>query len=476
MNPVRSRFAPSPTGLLHVGGVRTALFAWLLARHSGGQFILRLEDTDKNREVSGSDQHIIDSLNWLGLTWDEGVGGVGGPYGPYRQSERLEIYKEWGHKLIEQGRAYADPYSPQELEAFRDQAKAAKKPFLYRDNRPTNPPEWDERLPLRFKSDPKAYNWHDAVMGDLHAGEEAVDDFIMIKSDGYPTYNFAHIIDDLLMKCTHVIRSQEFLASVPKYLNLYDALSIERPVLATVPFVMALDGKKKLGKRDGAKDILDYARQGFLPEAMINFMATLGWNDGTEQELFSLKELIDKFSLEHVQRSSARFDERRLLWMNGAHIRGLPMDEAYELAKNFWPKSAESYDDAYRRQVFSLVKERLKYFQELTELTSFFFEDLPVNLSLIEHNKQLSGLSNDLLKSLLEQTKADLTQSDFSVQDLTSRLNQLLEKTEQKPVVLFSLIRIATTQVSASPGLADTLAVLGRDRFLKRLDQTIQAL
>ena len=313
-------------------------------------------------------------------------------------------------------------------------------------------------------------------MGDLHAGEEAVDDFIMIKSDGYPTYNFAHIIDDLLMKCTHVIRSQEFLASVPKYLNLYDALSIERPVLATVPFVMALDGKKKLGKRDGAKDILDYARQGFLPEAMINFMATLGWNDGTEQELFSLKELIDKFSLEHVQRSSARFDERRLLWMNGAHIRGLPMDEAYELAKNFWPKSAESYDDAYRRQVFSLVKERLKYFQELTELTSFFFEDLPVNLSLIEHNKQLSGLSNDLLKSLLEQTKADLTQSDFSVQDLTSRLNQLLEKTEQKPVVLFSLIRIATTQVSASPGLADTLAVLGRDRFLKRLDQTIQAL
>jgi glutamyl/glutaminyl-tRNA synthetase len=239
---------------------------------------------------------------------------------------------------------------------------------------------------------------------------------------------------------------------------------------------MALDGKKKLGKRDGAKDILDYARQGFLPEAMINFMATLGWNDGTEQELFSLKELIDKFSLEHVQRSSARFDERRLLWMNGAHIRGLPMDEAYELAKNFWPKSAESYDDAYRRQVFSLVKERLKYFQELTELTSFFFEDLPVNLSLIEHNKQLSGLSNDLLKSLLEQTKADLTQSDFSVQDLTSRLNQLLEKTEQKPVVLFSLIRIATTQVSASPGLADTLAVLGRDRFLKRLDQTIQAL
>jgi len=476
VKPVRTRFAPSPTGFLHVGGVRTALFAWLLARQSSGQFILRLEDTDKNREVSGSDQHIIDSLTWLGLNWDEGIGGVGGPYGPYKQSERLDIYKDWANKLIEKVRAYADPYSAEEVEKYRDQAKAAKKPFLYRDNRPDNPPAWNGHLPLRFKSEPKAYHWNDAVMGELHAGEEAIDDFIIIKSDGYPTYNFAHIIDDFLMKCTHVIRSQEFLSSVPKYLNLYEALDIERPILATMPFVLAPDGKKKLSKRDGAKDVLSYAKQGFLPESMENFMATLGWNDGSEQELFTVDELIKKFSLDHVQRSGAKFDEQRLVWMNGAHIRQLPLDKLFELVKNYWPEAAESYDETYKRQVLSLVQERLKYFEELAELTEFFFKDLPVNIRLIEESKQLNSLPKEALKQLLVQSKDMLAQSDFSLEDLTKKLNQLLEATGQKPAVLFSLIRIATTEVSASPGLADTLAVLGQDRSLKRIDQLIEAL
>ncbi|HUC88115.1 MAG TPA: glutamate--tRNA ligase [Candidatus Binatia bacterium] len=476
MKPARTRFAPSPTGFLHVGGVRTALFAWLVARQTKGQFILRLEDTDKSREVSGSAQHIMDSLSWLGLNWDEGIGEVGGPYGPYQQSERLATYKEWGQKLIDQGRAYADPYSAAELETFRDQAKAAKKPFLYRDHRPSNPPAWDGSQPLRFKSEPKAYKWHDAVMGDLHAGEEAIDDFILIKSDGYPTYNFAHIIDDLLMKCTHVIRSQEFLASVPKYLNLYEALAIEPPILATVPYVMAEGGKKKLSKRDGAKDVLDYARQGFLPEALINFMATLGWNDGTEQEIYSVKELIEKFSLDKVQRSGANFDEQRLIWLNGAHIRQLPLEELYALAKDFWPASAKSYDEGYKKRVLALVQERLKYFEELPSLTNFFFEDLPVDKSLVENNKVLSSLPKEALKDLLEKAKASLATSDFTVNDLTDKLNHLLEETNQKPNVLFSLIRIATTQVPSSPGLADSLAVLGRASSLKRIDTTIQAL
>src|SRR5581483_11553864 len=200
-------------------------------------------------------------------------------------------------KLVESGRAYADPYSQGELECFREQAKAAKKPFLFRDHRPTEPPQWKEGLPLRFKSEPKAYKWHDEVMGDLSAGPEAVDDFILIKSDGYPTYNFAHIVDDHEMGITHVIRSQEFLPSVPKFLNLYEAMGIDRPVLATLPYVMGPDGKKKLSKRDGAKDILDYKREGYLPEALVSFLATLGWNDGTEQEIFTPEELIKKFDL-----------------------------------------------------------------------------------------------------------------------------------------------------------------------------------
>ena len=475
MKPARTRFAPSPTGYLHVGGVRTALFAWLLARQSGGQFILRLEDTDKMREVEGSGQHIMDSLRWLGLQWDEGI-DVGGPHAPYLQSERLDLYHEWGEKLIAKGRAYADPYTKEELEAFREEAKAAKKPFLYRDHRPDHPPVWDGSRPLRFKSEPKPYEWDDAVVGHLSTGPEAIDDFILIKSDGYPTYNFCHIIDDLLMECTHVIRSQEFISSVPKFLNLYEALEIEHPVMATLPYVMGPDGKKKLSKRDGAKDILDYAREGYLPEAMMNFLATLGWNDGTEQEIFSVDELIQKFSLERVQKSGARFDEQRLLWMNGAHIRALSVDELYQKVEGFWPTESEHYDEFYRKQVLGLVQERLKYFAELPELSMFFFADLPIDPKLWLEHKQLKNLDNGELKKLLEQAKAVLEQSDFSVDDLTNRLNTLLETSGQKPGVLLSLIRIATTWAPSSPSLAETLHVLRQETSLRRINTTLKVL
>jgi glutamyl-tRNA synthetase len=266
--PTRTRFAPSPTGFLHVGGVRTALFAWLVAKKDNGTFILRIEDTDKAREVEGSIEHIQKSLRWLGIEWQEGI-DIGGPFAPYLQSQRLDIYKEWANKMVAMGRAYADPYSKEQLEEFRQEATDSKKAFLFRDYRPENPPVWDGTQPLRFRSDPKSYKWHDDVMGDLSTGPEAIDDFILIKSDGYPTYNFCHIIDDMLMGASHVLRSQEFISSTPKFLNLYEALQIERPILATLPYVMAIDGKKKLGKRDGAKDILDYKKDGYLPEACL---------------------------------------------------------------------------------------------------------------------------------------------------------------------------------------------------------------
>jgi glutamyl-tRNA synthetase len=472
----RTRFAPSPTGYLHVGGVRTALFAWLLARQSGGQFILRLEDTDKNREVAGSGEHIMESLRWLGLDWDEGVGDVGGPFAPYQQSLRLDSYKQWAQKLVDAGRAYADPYTPEEVQKFREQAQTAKQPFLYRNHRPENPPVWDGSQPLRFKSDPKPYEWHDAVMGDLHSGPEVIDDFILMKSDGYPTYNFAHIIDDYEMQITHVIRGQEFISSTPNYLNLYEALGIERPILAHMPHILGPDGNKKLGKRDGAKDVLDYAREGYLPEAMINFMASLGWNDGTEQEVFSREELIEKFSLEHVQRSGARFDERRLQWLDGAWIRQLSLDDLYGQAREFWPVEAGNYDDDYKKRVLGLTQERLKFLSELPDLTRFFFVDLPMDPSLISEHKQLKKLDKAQLHDLLQQARAAIEQSDFSAADLQERLNQVLEASGQKPAVLFSLIRIATTQAPASPGLAETLAILGKERSLTRLDGQLQAL
>lgn len=475
MKPVRTRFAPSPTGLLHVGGIRTALFAWLVARQNNGRFILRIEDTDQAREVQGAADHIIKSLQALGLQYDEGP-DMPGEYGPYFQTQRKASYLEWARVLIDEGRAYADPYAPEEVQKFREEAQAAKKPFLYRNHRPENPPKWEPGMPLRFKSDPKDYEWRDAVMGDLRAGAEAIDDFILIKSDGLPTYNFAHIIDDHEMAITHVIRGQEFIASVPNYLNLYEALHFERPVLATMPHIMGPDGKKKLSKRDGAKDVLDYLRDGFLVEAMINFIASLGWNDGTEQEIFTRDELIAKFSLERVQRSGAKFDENRLLWMNGVWIRSLNLDDLCRRAVEYWPSSASSASDDYKKQVLGLVQERLKYLGELPSLTSFFFEDLPVNMELIDGNKQLKKFEHSELKAMLEQAKASLQQSDFSVADLTERLNKLLETTGQKPGVLFSLIRIASTQAPFSPGLAETLAVLGKDTFLHRIDTTLAAL
>lgn len=472
---VRTRFAPSPTGYLHVGGIRTALFAWLVARQGGGRFVLRLEDTDKKREVQGADKHIEDSLKALGLDYDEGP-DIGGPHAPYRQSQRLDCYKQWAQKLIDSGRAYADPYSPEQVQSFREQAQAAKRPFIFREHRPDSPTVWDGSQPLRFKSEPKAYSWRDEVMGELSAGPEVIDDFILIKSDSYPTYNFAHIIDDTEMEISHVIRGQEFLASVPNYLNLYEALGVERPKLATMPHILGPDGNKKLSKRDGAKDVLDYLREGYLPEALVSFIATLGWNDGTEQEIYSREELVEKFSLNRVQRSGARFDERRLVWVNGHFIRELPLDELYKRAESYWGESGISADKDYKKRVLGLVQERLKYLAELPDLTGFFFKDLPADMELINNNKQLSKLDRQQMREMLVKTHESLSQSDFSQSDLTDRLNELLEDTGQKPGVLFSLIRIAVTWAPSSPGLADTLSVLGKAKSLERLDKALQLL
>lgn len=468
MSAVRTRFAPSPTGFLHVGGIRTALFAWLVARQAGGQFILRIEDTDQAREVAGSADHIQESLRWLGLDWDEGPGKEGDQVS-YFQSQRLDIYKKWAEKLVAEGRAYADPYTPEEVQAFRDQAKAEKKPFLYRDYRPENPPIWDGSQPLRFKSDPKAYDWHDEVMGDLHTGPEVIDDFILMKSDGFPTYNFCHIIDDFEMQITHIIRGQEFLASTPKYLNLYEALDFPVPMMATMPPILGPDGSKKLSKRDGAKDILDYRDEGYLPEAMQNFLASLGWNDGTEEEVFTTAQLIKKFDIARVQKSGARFDERRLLWLNGAHIRMLPLNELSQLTATFWPKEALTHSEEYKKSVLGIVQERLKFFAELPNLTAYFFSEPVINMELIDTNKQLKKFTHAELAGYLEIVHKNLSESDFGVDDLTNKLNQLLEVTQQKPGVLFNLIRVALTWAPASPALADTLHVLGRERSLERI-------
>lgn len=471
---IRTRFAPSPTGFLHVGGIRTALFAFLVAEQSDGKFILRLEDTDQKREVPGSAEHLISSLKAIGITYDEGP-DIGGDFGPYIQSQRLDHYKKWAEKLIADGRAYADPYSPEQIQGFRDQAAAEKKAFRYRDHRPENPPVWDGSQPLRLKSDPKSYDYHDEVMGDITTSPEVIDDIILIKSDGYPTYNFAHIIDDAEMEITHVIRGQEFISSMANYLNLYEALNLERPVFAHMPHIMNEQGNKKLGKRDGAKDVLDYIRDGYLPETMVSFIATLGWNDGTEQEIFTMSELIEKFSLDRVQRSGARFDEKRLLWMNGQFIRELPLNDLADRIEYFWPESAKKYPESYKKQVLTLAQDRLKTFKDLPGLTNYFFEEPRRDNELITGNKQLKKLSAEEINSLVKLAYDKLsTLESWDAESIQNALNQLLEETGQKPGILFSLIRIVTTWAPFSPQLNDTLALIGRERTLERLRRAIQ--
>lgn len=477
MTHIRTRFAPSPTGYIHVGNVRAALFPWLLARQQGGSFLLRIEDTDQARFVEGASDLILDTLDWLGIDWDEGP-RVGGEHAPYFQSERRDIYKRWAQKLIDKGLAYADPYTPEQVQSFREEAKAHKRPFLYRDHRPEHPPVWDGSQPLRLKvTDPKRYTWNDPVMGELSAGPEALDDFILIKADGMPTYNFAHIVDDAEMGVTHVIRGLEYISSIPRYLSLYEALELEPPVLACMPHIMAADGKKKLGKRDGAKSVNEYRTDGILPEAMLNFLASMGWNDGTEQELFSREELIQKFSLERVQRSGARFDEQRLLWMNGQWIRRLTLDDLYERIQKYWPQSADSAEQEYKKQVLGLVQDRLKTLAELPLMSSYFFNEPSIDMSLITENKQLKKLETEEHKSLLVQSRNALSSlEDWNSEAIQAALNDLLETTGQKPGVLFSLIRIATTWAPFSPQLNDTLALLGKERTLDRVHTAIEAL
>lgn len=477
---LKTRFAPSPTGYIHIGNVRSAIYPYLLARQQKGTFILRIEDTDQARYVEGATELIEETLNWLGLEWDEGP-IVGGPNQPYFQSERAEIYHQWGQKLIDLGRAYADDTSSEQIQTYRDQCAKDKTPYLYRNFRPENPPAWQPGIPLRFKADPKPRKWHDEVMGNLEAGPEVQDDIILIKADGMPTYNFAHIVDDAEMGVTYVMRGAEYLSSTPNYLALYEALGLEVPKLVSLPHILAPTGNKKLGKRDGAKSVTEYRKDGVLPEAMLNYLACLGWNDGTEQEIYTKAELIHNFSLDRIQNSGARYDETKLLWMNGQWIRRLAdeegIDALYARTASFWPESAEPYGDDYKEQVLSIIYDRLKTLSDLREMTTYFFADPEVKLDLLTSNKFLKKLSEEELSTLL-QTSVDQLKNldDWTADSLQACLNQLLETTGKKPAELFSAIRIALSFAPFSPALHLTMEVLGKNISLARLQRAITAL
>ncbi len=477
MTTIRTRFAPSPTGFMHIGGIRTALFAYLFAKKHGGQFILRIEDTDKEREVEGAVGHIMQSLRWLGITWDEST-DIGGPYAPYIQSERLAIYKRYADQLIAAGLAYPDPYTEEEVAQMRAEAEAAKRPFLYREHRPAVMEEWDGTKPLRFKT-PRLtrYTWHDAVLGELSAGEEALDDFILIKSDGYPTYNFAHVVDDIEMKITHVMRGQEFVASTPKFLSLYEALDTAPPVFATLPPILGEGGHKKLSKRDGAKDVLEYRSEGYLPEAIINFLAFLGWNPGTDQEVFSKDELIDAFSLERVQHSGAQFNEEKLLHLNREWMRTLS-DQAYMGAL-----ASHHTGDVLLRTI-PILKERAHTFSEARELVdgelAYLFSAPTITREslLAKEPEGRSGLAQDgltrigaVLESLGDTRNAE---------EIKAQIMPIADDAEAagkggRGGILWPL-RYALSGAERSPDPFTLIAVLGSGEALKRVQAAIAIL
>ena len=473
---VRTRFAPSPTGFMHVGGVRTALFAWLFARKLGGQFILRIEDTDKEREMEGSIGHIISSLTWLGIEWDEGI-DKGGPYEPYLQSARLESYKKYALKLIASGHAYPDPYTTEELEAFRKLAEEENRPFLFRDHRPETFLDWDGTRALRFKVPKiKRYVWNDLVRGELSAGEEALDDFILIKADGYPTYNFAHIIDDYEMKITHIMRGEEFISSTPKFLSLYEALEIQRPEIATMPVILGEAGTKKLGKRDGAKDILEYRDEGYLPEAMMNFLALLGWHPsgGDETEILSKDELIAAFDLTKLQKGGARFDEDKLLHINQEWMRRLSAADYISRG------NLTALDTAKLEKSVPLLKERAKTFGEARdmlagELGCLFTAPTPGKAELVakepEGAKGATESRLEAMKALVE-SLTDLSSPDTIKAALMPYADGVPKEQGGRGAVLWPL-RYSLSGAERSPDPFTLIFILGKEEAAARIETAI---
>jgi glutamyl-tRNA synthetase len=475
---VITRFAPSPTGFMHVGGVRTALFGYLFAKKNNGTFILRIEDTDKEREVEGSIEHIIRSLKWLGINWDEGP-DIGGPNAPYIQSQRLDTYKKYAQELYEKGLAYADPYLETEVESFRKKSEEQEKAFLYRDYRPENPPKWDGTQPLRLKiKEAKRSVWKDLVRGELSAGPEALDDFILMKSDGYPTYNFAHIIDDLYMGVTHIFRADEFISSTPKFLALYEALGIERPEFATLPPIMGPDGKKKLGKRDGAKDVLDYRNEGFLPEAIINFLAFIGWNPGDDREIMSVEEITKAFEINHIQIAGGKFNEDKLIWTNKEYIKRLPQDR---LKKEISEKLSKkyTYTDELLNKIIPIITERINTFGELEkyvvegEFDYFFIAPEPVKEMLIWKKDTDFAIPKNNLQKIFEIIK-NISDSDFNESSIKTIL---MPKAEElgKGSILWPL-RVSLSGKDKSPDPFTLLAILGKEESLNRIEKAINLL
>lgn len=478
----RVRFAPSPTGYLHIGGLRTALYNYLFAKHLNGKLILRIEDTDRKRFVEGAIENLIDTLNWAEIKFDEGP-GIDGNFGPYLQSERLKIYKELVEKLVAEEKAYYCFCTPERLEKLKEEQQKQKLPQAKYDKHclNLNKSEVEEKLKsqipfvirLNVKPNQKII-FTDVIRESVQFDTENIDDQVLLKSDGYPTYHLANVVDDHLMGITHVIRGEEWLSSTPKHIILYDYFGWEKPVFAHLPLLLNPD-KSKLSKRQGDVAVEDYRDKGYLKEALINFVALLGWNYGDDKEYYEMDELIEKFSLERVHKAGAVFNLEKLNWLNFEHLRRKPDDVVLQMLKAEIQKSELSFklfSDDYLIKVISAMKERVSFVKEYLTKSLYFFE-APNQYEEQNLKKRWKEDSAELLGKLSQKFEQI---NNPSKEDYEKALDELSVQLNINKGKLVHPLRIAVSGIGEGPGVFDIITILGKEETLRRINTALQKL
>ena len=484
--PVRVRYAPSPTGNPHIGNIRTAMFNWLFARRNGGQFVVRVEDTDQGRITEGAVEHILDGLEWLGIDWDEGP-RVGGPYGPYFQSERLERYHDAADRLIASGNAYRCYCSPERVAELRKEQARDKQRQGY-DSHCRHLSEAQRRAKeaegapsvLRFAMPQEGTtSVEDAIRGHVEWQNDLTDDFVLVKTDGFPTYHMAVVVDDHAMEISHVLRAEEWLPSTPRHVQLFRALGLAMPTFGHLPMILGSD-RAKLSKRHGATSLMEYRDDGFLPEALINFMALLGWSLDGETEVMTADTIRDNFTLERVGKPAAIFDLDKLQWMNGVYIRQAEQDQLAERILPFleqaYHKSLLPIDTDYLRRITPLVQERLKTLSEAPDMLSYFFED---TLEFDPNALIQRGMDSASTQVAIKRAHADLTavsDAEFNHENLENILRSAGAELELSGRQFFGTLRTAITGRTATPPLFEMMEVMGRERVVQRLAAAVDSL
>ena len=469
---VRTRFAPSPTGYMHIGNLRTAIFEYLLAKKYNGSFILRIEDTDQTREVEGAIDFIYKTLELCGFSIDEGPNNDKG-YGPYIQSERKDIYKKYAEELVEKGKAYYCFCSEEELEAMRKRAEARKRPFVYdgrcsRLSKEKIAENLANGIPyvIRQKMPKTGVTVvEDLIYGKIKIDNSILDDQILLKSDGFPTYNFANVVDDHLMDITHVIRGKEYLDQTAKYNLLYEAFGWEKPTYIHVAMVLGEDGNK-LSKRNGDASFMDLYNEGFLPSAIVNYLCLLGWSPANNQEVFTMDELINNFDETRISKSSSQYDVKKLEWFNYQYIQKMPDEEYLAWIKKYFTKDVSNKSDEWINRLLLIYKSHLNYGKEINELVENFFND---NIEMNAEAKEFME-SDQVIERVISYFKAELEKlDDWNVDVINTAINNVKNALNVKGKLLYMPIRIKASGLMHGPDLADTIYLIGKDTVIKRL-------